>query len=110
MSDDMDWLSELVPASGDEAVEENVPETVPAVGPGEEVVSEAPVDLLSDLRGEMVTAGEEAAAVSEEPRPRRTLGGLLPWQIFFLSVLFFLDIVVIGLLFLVMLGRIVIPF
>jgi len=107
MSDDMDWLSELVPGGEDEAAGEAVPE---AAEPFAVTASGESSGLLDDLRTEMVAAEAEPATAAERSRPRRSLGGLLPWQLFFLSVLLFLDIGIIGLLFLVMSGRIVIPF
>lgn len=109
MSDDMDWLSELVTGSEDEAADESPPEAVPEVITFEPSPSEEELDLVDDLRSEMAADEEEQAAVENTPRPVRTFGGLRPWQLFFLSVLLFLDIVVIGLLVLVMLGRIVLP-
>ena len=110
MSDDMDWLSDLV-AGGEEdaADEETLPEITPATLPFEPSEPEVELDLLDDLRSEMVVDEEEAAVVDTSPRPPRTFGGLKPPQLFFLSVLLFLDVAIIGLLFLVMLGRMVLP-
>lgn len=93
MSDELDWLSDLVPKKTEEA---SPPETAPET-----------VDLLDDLREEMAVM--ETAPVAEKSRAQRRVGGMLPWQVFFLSVLMFLDVAIVGLLFLVMLGRIVIP-
>lgn len=65
--------------------------------------------------GESLQAGSEwmaALAASdmaeeapqEEKRGFSLLGGLLPWQRFVLALLLFLDVAVVGFLFLVMLG------
>jgi len=96
-SDTPDWLSELTPRSEDESETENEPTDS--------------LDLMADLRNQIDVA-EEATP----PKESRTRGrsrnidlGLLPWQQFFLSVLLFLDVAIVGLLFLVMLGRMVIP-
>lgn len=111
MSDDMDWLSALVTGGDDEAEEQSPPEITPAV---ESFEPEPPVPepepemgLVNDLRNEMVT--EEEAVLEAEPRSRRSLGGLKPVQLFVLSVLLFLDVAIIGLLLLVMTGRVVLP-
>lgn len=68
-------------------------------------------DLMAALR----TQAERVEAV-EAPESRRTksaldfrIAGLQPWQHLVLSILVFLDAGIIGLLFLVMLGRMVIP-
>ncbi len=66
-------------------------------------------DLMAGLRSQ-VAAEEPAPAKAIKRKRSRYVFGLLPAQIFFLSVLMFLDVAVIGLLFLVMLGRIVLPF
>lgn len=64
--------------------------------------------MMADLRSQV--AVEETAPSPSVRRTRsRYVFGLLPWQIFFLSVLMFLDVAVIGMLFLVMLGRVVLP-
>lgn len=65
-------------------------------------------DLMAGLRSQ-VAAAEPTPAPATRRRRSRYVFGLLPSQIFFLSVLMFLDVAVIGLLFLVMLGRIVLP-
>ena len=110
MSDDLDWLSDLVAGGEDEAAEEaSSPEILPAVAPFASSEPEPELDLMDDLRSEIVTDEEEPTVVGASPRPPRTFGGLKPPQLFFLSVLLFLDVAVIGLLFLVMLGRIVFP-
>ena len=70
------------------------------------------LDLMDQLRSQ-VDAEEEDAAEPSSPAPSFSLddvliGGLEPVQQFVLAVLLFLDVLVIGLLFLVMLGRIAI--
>ncbi len=65
-------------------------------------------DLMAGLRSQ-VAAAEPTPAPAPRRKRSRYVFGLLPAQIFFLSVLMFLDVAVIGLLFLVMLGRIVLP-
>lgn len=94
MSDELDWLSDLVPKTEEAPAPDTVPENV---------------DMLDDLREEMVVTEPAPVAAANRPRVGRSIGGLLPWQVFFLSVLMFLDVAIVGLLFLVMLGRIVIP-
>lgn len=98
MSNDMsDWLSELTPRSEDEDRTENEPTDS--------------LDLMADLRNQMDVT-EEAPPPRESRPPTRSRNidlGLLPWQQFFLSMLLFLDVAIVGLLFLVMLGRMVIP-
>jgi hypothetical protein len=67
-------------------------------------------DLMASLRSQVDL--EEAAEASSEERSfslNLSIPGLLPWQQLVLSVLLFLDILVVGLLFLVMLGRVGIP-
>ena len=92
-----DWLTELMPGAEEE----------PPVGQEEAGAA----DMMTDLRGQMDEAGAEEA-LEKAPRPRSSrsvFGGLRPWQRFVLSILMFLDVAIIGLLFLVMLGRVVIP-
>lgn len=111
MSDDMDWLSELVTGGDDEPVEESPFEVTPVADPfeSEPPAPEPELDMVDDLRGEMAAEEEAAEIAAEKPRSRRSFGGLKPGQLFFLSVLLFLDVIVIGLLVLVMTGRIVLP-
>ncbi len=121
MSSDMpDWLSELMPVSDEDeplqkaapasaGVRPLPPEATPAQRTRPPEAAPASVDLMDDLRSQ-VAAQETAPAVAPKKarsRSRYVAGGLLPWQAFFLSVLLFLDVAVIGLLFLVMLGRVV---
>jgi hypothetical protein len=68
-------------------------------------------DLMADLRSqvEIVEPEEAPAAKSTKSALDYRVAGLRPWQQLVLSVLVFLDVGIIGLLFLVMLERIVIP-
>ncbi|HQE91905.1 MAG TPA: hypothetical protein PLH19_04385 [Anaerolineae bacterium] len=119
MSSDMpDWLLELMPAAeGEEPRQKAVAEdrqvmplradtqAEPYTKPQE--AAPADVDGLDDLRHQV--AVQEAAQVmaAQKAHSPYVFGGLLPWQAFFLSVLLFLDVAIIGMLFLIMLGRIV---
>ncbi|MEJ5311692.1 MAG: hypothetical protein WHX52_18170 [Anaerolineae bacterium] len=122
MSNDMpDWLAGLVSAPENEdedqlltaavtqpqarSVQPQIAAPQPQASAG---VFEAE-ELMADLRSQ-VAAQEPAASTATRRRRSRYAFGMLPQQIFFLSVLMFLDVAVIGLLFLVMLGRIVLPF
>jgi hypothetical protein len=49
-------------------------------------------------------APSEAEAATQEEAAPSPLSGLLPWQRFVLALLLFLDVAVVGFLFLVMLG------
>lgn len=126
MSSDMpDWLAGLVSAPENEDEDQFLvaaerPQTSvrqPQVIAGQSQVlthSQASTleneAVMADLRSQ-VAGEEETAPASSTMRSRsRYVFGLLPWQIFFLSVLMFLDVAVIGMLFLVMLGRLVLPF
>ena len=62
-------------------------------------------ELIDVLRSQVEVDSEMTEAVEASPRRRLRIPGLLPWQQFVLALLLLLDIVVIGLLFLVMLGR-----
>jgi hypothetical protein len=119
MSDDMpDWLAGLVSAPEDE---EDDDQFLTAAQPQEDAVqpqvstSQPQVaafegeDLMDDLRSQVV-AEEPVPEPSVRRARSRYILGLLPWQILFLAVLMLLDVVVIGMLFLVMLGRVVLPF
>jgi hypothetical protein len=126
MSSDMpDWLAGLVSAPEDEeedqpltaAVQPQVSAAQPQVtAPQSQAVMAQPrevpfedEDIMADLRSQVVVEEPTPAPSTRRARSRYVFG-LLPWQIFFLAVLMFLDIVVIGMLFLVMLGRVVLPF
>ncbi len=126
MSSDMpDWLAGLVSAPENEDEDQLLtaavaqPRTravqpqVAAPPPQTTAPSAARVpeveDLMAGLRSQ-VTGEEPVLAKTVRRKRPRYVFGMLPQQIFFLSVLMFLDVAVIGLLFLVMLGRIVLPF
>lgn len=90
-----------------------VVEVTPASAPHDEVRPQPndqdDLDLMEQLRSQVDVEEEESE--SSPPRPSLSLddiliGGLEPVQQFVLAVLLFLDVLVIGLLFLVMLGRI----
>lgn len=70
------------------------------------------LNLMDDLRDQIDTADvitpAEEASISRRKRASFEFG-MHPWQLFFLSVLLFLDVAIVGLLFLIILGRIVIP-
>lgn len=90
-----DWLRELTPQETDDAD-----------------TAAATPDWLREVTPETPATPEEPAAPrpSRRRRSRRSAsGGLRPWQRFVLALLLFLNVAIIGLLFLTMLGRIVIP-
>ena len=95
-----DWLSEI--AAEGEALDNNEQE--------EDTFDD--INLMDDLRSQM-DAEDIIAPAEEVSRPSRKRAslelGMRPWQRFFLSVLLFLDVAIVGLLFLIILGRIVIP-
>lgn len=127
MSDIPDWLVELASqgSDDDQEVEESddplafLSSEAPVYEPepqSEEppyevtpaVEAEDDADLMTALR-EQVEVDELDDAFEPAESKRRfnlRLPGLLPWQQFVLALLLFLDVVAIGLLFLVMLGRI----
>jgi hypothetical protein len=137
MSDIPDWLRELADESDQEdmlddessVLEDSDTSTADAdsasvaqdPSPGDvmsaefsQPQSEEPdeLDLMDQLRSQ-VDAEEEDAVEPSSPATSFSLddvliGGLEPIQQFVLAVLLFLDVLVIGLLFLVMLGRIAI--
>lgn len=137
MSDIPDWLVELAAQQGEGGEEEQGQEgqedtafedalsaeaetqtdvlpDVAALTPLEDEGSSPPeeTDLVQELRSQVAVEGplaasEEVGAFSD--RHRGVLVGLQPWQQFVLALLLFLDVAVIGLLILVMLGRVVIP-
>ena len=103
MSSDLpDWLSELAPKDGEEEIAPVVEE------------SDVAPDMMADLRSQFdetdaPTAAEQAVPKAQRRQRSSLEFGLMPWQRFFLSLLLFLDVTIVGLLFLVMLGRIAIP-
>ncbi|HNT76525.1 MAG TPA: hypothetical protein PKH77_16050 [Anaerolineae bacterium] len=113
MSGDIpDWLRGLAP-DGEEDEDISIAPTLIQEEPEEE-----PVNLMDDLRNQIEGSATLPPTAAELARPTakrraKTTGGLAfnlrPDQQFILSVLLFLDVVIIGLLFLVMLGRIAIP-
>ncbi len=135
MSDIPDWLVELAAQGGQDEEEETVngselpqddfsesfdfvSENELVVAPEdaaplteEEQAEEPEADLMAALRSQVEADVAQADAVAE--KPGRSFGlrlpGLLPWQQLVLAILLLLDVVVIGLLFLVMLGRVSIP-
>lgn len=130
MSGDMpDWLAGLVSAPEDEDDDQPLSATarpqmgVPQTGIVQPQVAAPPqataaqpqatpfedADLMADLRSQVAVEEPTSGPARQRARARYVFG-LLPWQIFFLTVLMFLDVAVIGMLFLVMLGRVVIPF
>ncbi|MCU0521185.1 MAG: hypothetical protein MUF84_10895 [Anaerolineae bacterium] len=86
-------------------------DSAPAVSlplaPGEEADEGEVIDVL---RGQAEAAAVAAEALEAAPKSAsgRRIAGLLPWQQAVLAILLLLDIVVIGFLFLVILGRIAI--
>ena len=136
MSDIPDWLVELAAQRNQSAEEEADEPAAPAAFEpeadaldlmetlrsqvDEELPEEEPEPAPRGLFGrgpraqspaaEAVPEGAVAAVEpARQPRPVARVAGLLPWQQLVLAVLVFLDVVVIGLLFLVMLGRVAIP-
>lgn len=138
MSDIPDWLVELAAQQNQEDEEEEEPEWdfLRAEPEPEELpptIEEAPVpggraattdvpppmvpaevdegDLMDSLRSQVEAVDDDE--MFEDAQPTRSIAlripGLLPWQQFVLAVLLFLDIGVIGFIFLVMLGRISFP-
>ena len=125
MSNDMpDWLAGLVSDPEDEDDDQLLADAMPQMRPVEPqaaapqaqaAVTQPPVitfeddDMMADLRSQ-VAAEELPPETSAKQTRSRYMFGLLPWQIFFLAVMMFLDVAVIGMLFLLMLGRVVLPF
>lgn len=68
-----------------------------------------PIDLLDDLREQMILAEDE---FEDEPKasPIQTLMGLKPTQRLLLVVLMFLNVAVCGCMILIMAGRVELPF
>lgn len=119
MSGDMpDWLAGLVSAPEDEDDAQPLGAAAPfqpSAAQPQVAASPPPAmafednDMMAALRSQVAAEAPAPAPAARKTRSRYVFG-LLPWQIFFLSVLMFLDIAVIGMLFLVMLGRVVLPY
>lgn len=109
-----DWLSELAP--------EEDPEDEQDAMHGD---ASDDMDLMDDLRGQLTFEGEDGASPTVTPsgrsrergrsgsRSRRSKGGasslgLYAWQKFILSILLFFNVAIVGLMVLIMLGRIAI--
>jgi len=136
MSDIPDWLVELAAQQDEGGGEEQEGAESPELedtfsqgtGPQTEVDASAETtltlleeespsppeekDLVQELRSQVVV--DDTLAVSEEAvvlsdHRGGVFIGLQPWQQFVLALLLFLDVAVIGLLVLVMLGRVAIP-
>ncbi|MBN1487239.1 MAG: hypothetical protein JW981_06315 [Anaerolineae bacterium] len=90
MEDLPNWLDELT-SEDEELIRDPVPSD----------------DFMSDLRIEMTEEGAALAVEAEKPSGTgiEFLDTLLPWQRFTLATLLFLDVAVIGILFLTVLGR-----
>jgi hypothetical protein len=130
MSDIPDWLVELAAQGSDDDQEEaetrdddaldpaSSESTVymPEPDPAESVFEVSPADptpetdddLMGALRSQMEADELEAELAPDKPKRRISLRlpGLVPWQQFVLALLLLLDVIVIGLMFLVMLGRV----
>lgn len=77
----------------------------------DEVEDDATQDLMVTLRNQVAAGAAEEGVKVEDASARSfslRIPGLLPWQQLVLTVLLFLDVVVIGLLILVMAGRVAI--
>ncbi|MBN2004209.1 MAG: hypothetical protein JXA21_12710 [Anaerolineae bacterium] len=119
MSNDMpDWLRDLskgINDSADDISMEMEPEPELELEPQLQPEPDPMADLRSQMNEESERAVAEPMPAKAAPRARRRSSskrgvmGLLPWQGFFLSVLLFLDVAFVGLLFLVMLGRVAFP-
>ena len=136
MSDIPDWLVELAAQQDEDGSEEQEgaesPEPGGAISQGmgrqaevdasaettwtllEEESPSPPEekDLVQELRSQV--AADDVLAVSEEAvvlsdHRAGIFSDLQPWQRFVLALLLFLDVAVVGLLILVMLGRVAIP-
>jgi|GEM_PF-1058375 len=121
MSDEMpDWLADLVSTSEDEGDDQPLVASVrpqaiveqpqvailqPEIEAIPEVVLETEEEMMDSLRSQVA----QADVVPPPPvkRSARLVLGMLPWQVFFLSVLMFLNVLVIGMLFLLIFGRVV---
>ncbi len=109
MSEDIpDWLQELSPFGGEEAAPSQEPPE-PESAAQEEVNVEPAVDDLRQMVAMEESPPREKSRPRQRSRDRRSDGGMLPWQRLVLAVLLFLDVAVVGMMFLIMLGRMVIP-
>jgi len=107
------WLIELAESADNEESDQVInqePITLEEPQP-ESGFLEEPVTLMEELRSQVEVEPESVEPVVEdspegEPRKQISLAGMVPWQLAVVSVLLFLDILVIGLLFLAMLGNI----
>jgi len=107
-----DWLMQVTAAEEDKKADHDALNFTPPPEPEAAPITEA-VDPMEALRTQMAPSAEASFMEMAEPTARTAAPdltlGLLSWQRFFLSVLLFLDVAIIGLLFLVMLGSIAIP-
>ena len=109
------WLIELAESSNDDEGEEEEPQVIetfqePATH-AESGFLEEPVTLMDELRSQVEiepsSEPEPPELITDTPiQPQFVFAGMVPWQLAVLSVFLFLDIAVIGLMFLVILGRI----
>ena len=99
---------ELQPESIDQQTEEIVFDQQPQPTPVSGFLEE-PVDLMDELRSQVEPLPEEIHPEdtgTPKRRKRVTFMGMVPWQLAVLSIMLFLNIAIIGLLFLTILGRI----
>ena len=126
MGEILDWLIELAENADNEDSEqireeftethtgqqtEALPESPPSYVP-ESGFLEEPVTLMDELRSQVEPLPEEelkSEPTKELPGKPVRFAGMVPWQLAILSIMLFLDIAIIGLLFLTMLGRIALP-
>jgi len=100
--------SELLVYSPEPESAEAMFEATPAPVETAAQTPETDADLMDALRSQV--EADELEDGIEATKPKRSMSlrlpGLLPWQQFVLALLLLLDVIVIGLLFLVMLGRV----
>ena len=111
--DDSEQTGENITEMLSEGQTEVLPEPPPVYTP-ESGFLEEPVTLMDELRSQVDAIPEEEDHREREPdaaKPRKPISfaGMVPWQLAVLSIMLFLDIAIIGLLFLTMLGRISFP-
>lgn len=99
MSDMPDWLRELAVDRDQDDLEAELP----SLELRPEAEEPAPDAFVGELRDQF-DAGP-AVELADATRRPRTLAGMRPWQVFVLTLLLFLNIAVIGCLFLTVLGR-----